>query len=112
MVGDDALGLQCDGPWLLERHLAEIGVPLDRPLLGFQAREARTLVSRAMSSRIPPAESMISRRRTDTLSSPCRSTCSPHGPEVELLADLAYGSRRRARGTSSIMQATWRRSPG
>ena len=34
MIGDDALGLESDGPLVARGHLKEIGVPLDRPLLG------------------------------------------------------------------------------
>jgi hypothetical protein len=96
MVGDDALGMQSDGPDVARRHLAEIGVPLDRPLLGFQAREAAYVgVSREELDDIA--------RRVDDLAAEhgyvvaaVPINMQPHGTEVELLADLAYGSRRRA----------------
>jgi len=96
MVGDDALGLRCDGPAVARGHLAEIGVPTDRPLLGFQAREAGYVgFSRD--------ELKETARHVDDFAAANGYVvvCVPinmqsHGPEVELLADLAYGSCRRA----------------
>jgi len=96
MVGDDALGLRIDGPLVARGHLAQIGVPLDRPLLGFQAREAGYVgFSRE--------ELKDTARRVDDFAAAngyvvvaVPINMQSHGPEVELLADLAHSSRRRA----------------
>ena len=97
MVGDDALGLRCDRRPGRSRPASRRSVCRSIvPYWDSRRERPPTLGSLATSSRILPGKSTISRRKTATSSSPCRSTCSPHGPEVELLADLAHGSRRRA----------------
>ncbi len=113
MVGDDALGLRCDGPIVARGRLAEIGVPQDRRLLGFQVARPIMLASRAKSSVRPPGVSMLSPRTTITSSSACpstcrrtaapRSSCSPTWPTAVLAAPS---------GTSSIMPAMSPRLPG
>jgi polysaccharide pyruvyl transferase WcaK-like protein len=96
MVGDDALGLRSDGPVVARGHLAEIGVPLDRPLLGFQAREAGYVgFSRdELKETARQVDDFAAENGYVVVSVPINM--QSHGPEVELLADLAYGSRRRA----------------
>jgi polysaccharide pyruvyl transferase WcaK-like protein len=96
MVGDDALGLQVDLPDVARRHLAEVGVPLDRPLMGFQAREAAYVgFSRD--------ELRDTARRLDDFAAEngyvvaaVPINTQPEGNEVELLHDLAYRSPKRA----------------
>jgi len=96
MVGDDALGLRSDGPVVARGHLAEIGVPLDRRLLGFQAREACYVgFSRdELKETARQVDEFAAENGYVVVSVPINM--QSHGPEVELLADLAYGSRRRA----------------
>jgi polysaccharide pyruvyl transferase WcaK-like protein len=95
MIGYDALGMQFESPEVARNRLAEIGVPLDLPLLGFHAREA----SYVGLSRAELAETA---RRVDDLAADhgfvvvgVPINMQPHAPEVELLADLAYGSGPR-----------------
>jgi len=96
MVGDDALGLRIDGPLVARRHLAEIGVPLDRPLLGFHAREASYVgFSRdELKDTARQVDDFAAENGYVVVAVPINM--QSHGPEVELLADLAYGRRRRA----------------
>jgi polysaccharide pyruvyl transferase WcaK-like protein len=97
MVGDDALGLSSDGPLVARGHLKEIGVPLDRPLLGFQAREACYVgYSRdELQDTARHVDDFAAENDYVVVGVPINM--QSHGPEVELLADLAHGSRRRAR---------------
>src|SRR5208337_2141733 len=96
MVGDDALGLRSDGPVVARGHLTEIGVPLDRRLLGFQAREACYVgFSRdELKETARQVDEFAAENGYVVVSVPINM--QSHGPEVELLADLAHGSRRRA----------------
>ncbi len=96
MVGDDALGLQLGGPLVARDQLARIGVPLDRPLLAFGAREASFVgFSREeLKDSARRADDFAAENGYVVVAVPING--HPHRPEVELLADLAYGSRRRA----------------
>ena len=96
MVGDDALGLRYDGPLVARSHLAEIGVPLRRPLLAFQAREADYVgFSRDdLKATARQVDSFAAENGYAVLSVPINM--QPHGPEASLLSELAYGYRRRA----------------
>ena len=97
MVGDDALGLRSDEPAGRSRPPRGDRRAPRSPLVGVPGeRGLTTLVSLATSSRRLPGKSTISRRKTVTSSSAVPINMQSHGPEVELLADLAYGSRRRA----------------
>ena len=96
MVGDDALGLLSDGPMVARKHLANVGVPPDRPLLGFQAREALYVgFSREeLNDHARQVDEFAAANGYVVVAVPTNSQ-SP-APEVELLADLAYGNRRCA----------------
>jgi polysaccharide pyruvyl transferase WcaK-like protein len=96
MVGDDALGLRIDGPLVARGQLAEIGVPLDRPLLGFQARETSYVgFSRdELKDTARQVDDFAAENGYVVVAVPINM--QSHSPEVELLADLAFGSRRRA----------------
>ncbi len=96
MVGDDALGLRFDGPLAARGHLAQVGVPADRPLLGFQAREACYVgFSREeLKDTARHVDDFAAENGYVVVAVPI-STQS-HAPEAELLADLAACSRRRA----------------
>ena len=85
MVGDDALGLHCDGPAVARRHLSEIGVPLDRPLLGFQAREANYVGFSREDLRETARLVDDLRPRTTMSFSACRSICSLMPPRWSCL---------------------------
>ena len=96
MIGDDALGLESDEPLVARGHLKEIGVPLDRPLLGFHAREASYVgFSRdELKDTARHVDDYAAENGHVVVAVPVNM--QSHGPEVELLADLAYGSPRRA----------------
>ena len=96
MVGDDALGLRYDEPPVARAHLAQIGVPVDRPLLGFQAREACYVgFSREeLKDTALQVDDFAAENGYVVVAVPI-STQS-HAPEAELLADLAACTRRRA----------------
>ena len=87
---------QSDEPLVARGRLAEIGVPLDRPLLGFQAREASYVgFSRdELKDTARQVDDFAAENGYVVVAVPINM--QSHGPEVELLADLAYGSRRRA----------------
>ncbi len=95
MVGDDALGLRIDGPLVARGRLAEIGVPLDRPLLAFQAREAPYVgFSRdELKDTARQVDDFAAENGYVVVAVPINM--HPVVPEAALLADLAYGSRRR-----------------
>ena len=96
MIGDDALGLHCEDEHVTRARLAEIGVPMDRPLLGFHAREAAYVgFSRD--------ELLETARQVDDFAAEngyvvaaVSINMQSHGTEAELLAELAHGHRRRA----------------
>jgi polysaccharide pyruvyl transferase WcaK-like protein len=97
MVGDDALGLQLDQPSVARAYLTEIGVPLDRPLLGFHARVAPYVGN----SRDELGETA---RRVDEFAAKhgyvvigLPINMQPAAAEAELLTDLANRTTRRAR---------------
>jgi polysaccharide pyruvyl transferase WcaK-like protein/GT2 family glycosyltransferase len=96
MVGDDALGLYCDAPAAAQGRLAKIGVPLDRPLLAFQAREAPYVgFSRdELNKTARLVDDFAANHGYDVVAVPINS--QPHGPEVALLAELAHEARRRS----------------
>ena len=96
MVGDDALGLRSDGPSLARGRLAQIGVQLDRPLLAFQAREAPYVgFERAELDKTARLVDQFAAENGYTVVA-VPINMQSHGPEVELLARLARGGRRRA----------------
>ncbi|MGO9471736.1 MAG: polysaccharide pyruvyl transferase family protein [Isosphaeraceae bacterium] len=96
MVGDDALGLRVDEPQIARGRLAEIGVPPDRPLLAFQAREAPYVgFSREeLRDTARQVDDFAAENGYIVVAVPINM--HPVAPEAALLADLAYGSRRRA----------------
>ena len=96
MVGDDALGLHCEDVLIARDRLAEIGVPLDRPLLGFQAREA-AYVGFSREELFDTARQVDDfAAENDYVVVAVPINMQSHGTEVELLAELAHGDRRRA----------------
>ncbi len=100
MVGDDALGLAYEGPPVARNHLAEIGVPLGRPLLAFQAREANYVgFSRdELKATARQVDDFAAENGYTVLAVPINM--QPHGPEASLLSELAYGCCRAPSGTS------------
>jgi Polysaccharide pyruvyl transferase len=96
MVGDDALGLLCEDSTVARKRLAEIGVPLDRPWLGFQAREA-LYVGRSREDLRETARQVDEFAAAHGYVVVCVATNSQSAaPETELLVELAFGTRRRA----------------
>jgi polysaccharide pyruvyl transferase WcaK-like protein len=96
MVGDDALGLLSEDCQVARKHLAEIGVPPDRPLLGFQAREALYVGFSREELRENARQVDDCAAENGYVVACVLMNMQSHAPEAELLADLAYGSRRRA----------------
>jgi len=96
MVGDDALGLNSDRPSVARNRLAEIGVPVDRPLLGFQAREADYvgIAREQFEETARSVDEFATEHGYVVIAVPINM--QSHAPEAELLTNLAYGQRRHA----------------
>ena len=84
-------------PWSLAATSQRSVCPFDRPLLAFPGERGRLrwFLSRRAQRDCPAGRRFRGGKRLRR-SSPCRSTCSPTGPRWSLLAELAYGNRRRA----------------
>jgi polysaccharide pyruvyl transferase WcaK-like protein len=97
LVGDDALGLKVAEPAVARAYLAEIGVPIDRPLLGFHAREAPYVgFSRdELRETARKVDEFAAEHGYVVMGLPINM--QPAAAEAELLTDLAYGAARRAR---------------
>jgi polysaccharide pyruvyl transferase WcaK-like protein len=96
MVGDDALGLGCDEPALARRRLAKLGVPIDRPLLGFQARASSYVgfTRDELRETAQHVDNFAADNGFEVVAVPINM--QSEGPEVELVTDLAKGKGRRA----------------
>jgi hypothetical protein len=96
MVGDDALGLRCDDPAVARGQLAEIGVPVGRGLLGFQAREANYvgIVRDQLEETARGVDEFAAENGYVVIAVPINM--QSQGAEAELLGDLAFGQRRQA----------------
>lgn len=96
MVGDDALGLSCDSPLTARNKLARIGVPLDRPLLAFQARDVDYVgfSRQELQATARIVDDFAADRGYIVVAVPINA--QPHGPEVNLLLELTHSGPRRA----------------
>jgi len=96
MVGDDALGLRCVDRDTARQYLAQCGVPVDRPLLVFQAREASYVgFSRAeLEHTTRQVDEFAAAHGFAVVASPINM--QTHGTEADLLAELMHSIPRRA----------------
>jgi polysaccharide pyruvyl transferase WcaK-like protein len=96
IVGDDALGLRCEEPSIARDRLKEIGVPVERPLLAFHAREAPYVgFSRDdLRNTARHVDRFAAENGYTVLGVPINM--HPAGPDAELLSDLAQSERRQA----------------
>jgi polysaccharide pyruvyl transferase WcaK-like protein len=97
MVGDDALGLRVPDTETTRAGLAQIGIPLDRPLLGFHAREASYVgfTRDELADTARRVDDFAAQRGYVVVGVPINMQADGH--EAALLAELASGPRRRAR---------------
>ena len=96
VVGDDALGLRCVSRDESRRFLVQAGVPADRPLLAFQAREASYvgLSRRELQATADQVDRFAAAAGFEIVALPINMQAQ--GTEADLLAQLAASSPRRA----------------
>ncbi len=96
MIGDDALGMLSEDALVARGYLAKIGVPVARPLLGFQAREADYVgFSRdELLDTVRQVDEFAAENGYVVVGVPINMQAG--GAEAALLADLAHRLRRRA----------------
>jgi polysaccharide pyruvyl transferase WcaK-like protein/GT2 family glycosyltransferase len=95
LVGDDALGLAQPATGLVDRLLEDVGVPLDQPLLGFHAREAKYvgLTREDLLATAARVDELAAQNGQTVVCFPINT--QPWAPETVLMASLVAGLKRR-----------------